>query len=91
MPMPTNAVERLGMNLALATHLIQSGTPMGLVKQQMVPLIAAAKGVLNDEDIDDTEMVRVLTLLPAEVADTLAEGVVMPDDLRDLLDEPEGD
>lgn len=83
-----NSIERLGMHLGLTSLLLQQGTPLGIVKQQMVPLIKAAKDVLNDEEMDDAEVVSVTTLVPDVVARDLAEleGGSCPDDLSGLGD-----
>lgn len=79
-------IERLALHVGLTSLLIQQGTPLGIVKQQMVPLMAAAKDVLNDEETPDGEIVRVATLVPDAVASDLAElsGDACPDDLSGL-------
>jgi len=82
--MASEKVQRLALHLGLTSLLIQKGTSLGALKQQMVTLRKVAQDVILDEDQDDDTFVQLDSLLPTDVADVLAEGCQAPDDLRGL-------
>lgn len=82
--MTTEKVQRLALHIGLTGLLLQKGTPLGGLKQQMVTLSKVAKDVLLDDELDDDTLIQVDTLLPDDVAAVLAEGIDIPDDPRGL-------
>lgn len=79
-------VTRLAMAVALTQHMIQLGTPLSLLQQQLVTLRGAAADVINADDLPHDERVRVVQPIPESVAEELASDFVVPDDARDAED-----
>lgn len=82
--LPTEPVGHLTMHLALTLNMIQSGTPLSLLKQQLITVRELAKDVLNDEDQPGSTYIQISQPIPESVAEILAEDVVIPDDVEGL-------
>lgn len=82
--LPTNPVESLAMHLALTMNMIQNGTPLSLLQQQLVTVRAKAKVVIDDEHTPSDTRIQITHPIPESVAEVLSEDVVIPDDIEDL-------
>lgn len=79
-------LERLAMALGLTLHMIQLGTPLALLQQQLVTLRGAAGDVINADDLPHDLHVRIQQPIPESVAEELARDFVVPDDVADAED-----
>lgn len=84
--LPTDPVGHLAMHLALTMHMIQAGTPFGLLQHQLMTVRRLAKLVVDDEETPAETHVQISQPIPESVAEALSEDVVIPDDLEDLED-----
>ncbi|HVT63689.1 MAG TPA: hypothetical protein VHD81_00860 [Mycobacteriales bacterium] len=85
--LPTDPVESLAMHLALTMNMIQSGTPLSLLQQQLVTVRAKAKLVIDDEDTPGSTRIQITHPIPESVAEALSDDVVIPDDIASLGNE----
>ena len=79
-------IERLAMHVGLMAVLIQRPTPLPLVQAQCVSLRQMLREVIDLDQEPGDAQVCVSRLLPAEVAEALAECIECPDDLSGLDD-----
>lgn len=77
-PRVSRQVQRLAMHVGLMAVLLQRGAPLSLVQAQCVSLRTMLREVLDLEEPGGA-YVQVLQLLPAEVAEALAEDAQVPD------------
>lgn len=70
------------MHLALTLHMIQNGTSLSLLQQQLITVRRLAKEVLDDEDTPGSEHIQISQPIPESVAEALAEDVIVPDDIN---------
>ena len=81
---PTEPVDHLTMHLALTLRMIQTGTSLSMLKQQLITVRDLAKEVLDDEGQPGSTLIQIIQPIPESVAEILAEDVVIPDDPEDL-------
>lgn len=73
-------VERLALALALTLHMMQLGTPLSLLQQQLIMLRGALQDILDAEDLSHATYIHTPQPIPESVAEALAEDFVIPDD-----------
>lgn len=84
-------IDRLGMHLGITSIMLQQGTALTLLKQQLITLRDVAKDVLDIEDLPSDLLVRVVQLFPDAIAEELSAGIATPDSLADMPDDdPDG-
>lgn len=79
-------IERAAQSMALAVHMMQLGTPLSLLQQQLIIVRGATQDVLDADDLPHATHVHVPTPISESIAEALAEDVVVPDDVRDAED-----
>ena len=77
-------IDRLAMHIGLMSVLIQGGAPLSLVQSQCVSLRAMLREILDLDDEHPSALIKVAQMLPDDVAEALAHGHVMPDDLSGM-------
>lgn len=82
--LPTDPVGSLAMHLALTVNMIQSGTPLSLLQQQLVTVRRKTAEVAELDHYGPDDYVQIEQPIPAGVAEALAEDIDIPDDLEGL-------
>lgn len=83
--------RRLAMHLGLMAVLIQRGSPLSLIQTQCLHMRTMLAEIINLDESPDA-WVQVTQLIDDSLAELLAEGNDVPDDLSSLDDtEPEAD
>ncbi|HVV76781.1 MAG TPA: hypothetical protein VHC43_12155 [Mycobacteriales bacterium] len=85
--LPAEPVESLAMHLALTMNMIQNGTPLALLQQQLVTVRSKAKLVIDDEETPGGTRIQITHPIPESVAEALSEDVVIPGDIENLGNE----
>ena len=86
MALEDKRLERLGLHLGITQVMVQGGTAVTLLKQQLVTLRDVAKDVIDADDLPSDGLVKIMHLLPEGIAEDLASDVVIPNDASGLED-----
>lgn len=74
--------QRLGLHLGLTILLLQQGTTVTILQQQLIGLRSVISDVMALEP--SNQPIRLDTIIPESVAEELASDVVIPNSLEDL-------